>query len=69
MRDSPETKLPVFCNWPNLGHRRRVKTDVKNSIGDWASFIVKESGERTGLETKGKKGCVKLHILFATCEF
>lgn len=69
MRDSLETKLPGFCNWPDLGDRGRAKTDVKNHVGDWASFTVKQSGERMGLETEGEKGYVKLHTLFATHEF
>lgn len=43
--------------------------DVKNHVGDWVSFTVKQSGGRTGLETEGEKGYVKLHTLFATHEF
>lgn len=44
-------KSARFCHLADLGDRRRVDPMLKKSIGDWVLFIVKESGERTGLET------------------
>lgn len=51
-----ETKLSGFLTDPVWGgERERVKTNVKNSLGYWVLFLIKESIEGTGFEAIRRK--------------